>query len=192
MYSLQTSVQVGQESFHIRNDGDYRMILDCFEAMNDKDLSELERMYVAVAIFYDDFDDADAVLQRGDIIDDLYKGIIDFINCGDTERESNTHNYKVIDWQKDSNLLCSAINNVAKTEIRALDYLHWWTFMGYYNAIGECTLSNIVSIRYKTAKGEKLEKYEKKFKQDNPEYFNLDMRSAEQKRADEYIQSLWG
>ena len=192
MYSLQTSVQVGQESFHIRNNGDYRMILDCFEAMNDKDLSELERMYVAVAIFYDDFADADEVLQRGDIIDDLYKGIIDFINCGETERESNTHNYKVIDWQKDSNLICSAINNVAKTEIRALDYLHWWTFMGYYNAIGECTLSNIVSIRYKTAKGEKLEKYEKKFKQDNPEYFNLDMRSAEQKRADEYIQSLWG
>ena len=192
MYSLQTSVQVGQESFHIRNNGDYRMILDCFEAMNDKDLSELERIYVAVAIFYDDFADADEVLQRGDIIDDLYKGIIDFINCGDTERESNTHNYKVIDWQKDSNLICSAINNVAKTEIRALDYLHWWTFMGYYNAIGECTLSNIVSIRYKTAKGEKLEKYEKKFKQDNPEYFNLDMRSAEQKRADEYIQSLWG
>lgn len=192
MYSLQTSVQVGQESFHIRNDGDYRMILDCFEAMNDKDLSELERMYVAVAIFYDEFEDADAVLQRGDIIDDLYKGMIDFINCGETERESNTRNYKVIDWQKDSNLICSAINNVAKTEIRALDYLHWWTFMGYYNAIGECTLSNIVSIRYKTAKGEKLEKYEKKFKQDNPEYFNLDMRSAEQKRADEYIQSLWG
>lgn len=192
MYSLQTSVQVGQESFHIRNDGDYRMILDCFEAMNDKDLSELERMYVAVAIFYDEFEDADAVLQRGDIIDNLYKGMIDFINCGETERESNTRNYKVIDWQKDSNLICSAINNVAKTEIRALDYLHWWTFMGYYNAIGECTLSNIVSIRYKTAKGEKLEKYEKKFKQDNPEYFNLDMRSAEQKRADEYIQSLWG
>ena len=192
MYSLQTSVQVGQESFHIRNDGDYRMILDCFEAMNDKDLSDLERMYVAVAIFYDEFEDADAVLQRGDIIDDLYKGMIDFINCGETERESNTRNYKVIDWQKDSNLICSAINNVAKTEIRALDYLHWWTFMGYYNAIGECTLSNIVSIRYKTAKGEKLEKYEKKFKQDNPEYFNLDMRSAEQKRADEYIQSLWG
>lgn len=192
MYSLQTSVQVGQESFHIRNDGDYRMILDCFEAMNNKDLSELERTYVAVAIFYDEFEDADAVLQRGDIIDDLYKGMIDFINCGETERESNTRNYKVIDWQKDSNLICSAINNVAKTEIRALDYLHWWTFMGYYNAIGECTLSNIVSIRYKTAKGEKLEKHEKKFKQDNPEYFNLDMRSAEQKRADDYIQSLWG
>ena len=98
----------------------------------------------------------------------------------------------MIDWSHDSNLIASAINNVANQEIRSLPYLHWWTFLGYYTAIGECLLSTVVSIRYKKARGEKLEKYEKKFMQDNPQYFNIDLRTAEQKAADEYIMQLWG
>lgn len=192
MYYLQTSVEIGSESFEIRNKGDYRMILDVFDAMNDSELTEAERTYSALIIFYADFNSVSDVAEHQEIIQELFLEMSKFINCGEDEKSSNTQNFRVIDWQKDSNLICSAINNVAKTEIRALDYLHWWTFMGYYNAIGECTLSNIVSIRYKTAKGEKLEKYEQKFKRNNPEYFNIDMRTAEQKAADEEIRKLWG
>ena len=58
-------------------------------------------------------------------------------------------------------------------------------------AIGECALSQIVSIRYKLAKGEKLEKHEKKFMNENPYYFKRDYRTAEQKADEEYIKSLW-
>lgn len=191
MYSLQTSVEIGQESFKIRQKGDFRMILDLFEAMNDSELSEFERLYTTLIIFYEDFNSIGDVENHADILEDLYKSMMKFVNNGEDERESNTQNYRVLDWQKDSNLICSAINNVAKTEIRALDYLHWWTFLGYYNAIGECTLSNIVSIRYKIARNEKLEKHEKKFRQDNPEYFNIDMRTAQQKADDEYLRKLW-
>lgn len=191
MYSLQTSVEIGQESFKIRQKGDFRMILDLFETMNDSELSEFERLYTTLIIFYEDFNSIEDVDAHADILEDLYKSMMKFVNNGEDERESNTQNYKVLDWQKDSNLICSAINNVAKTEIRALDYLHWWTFLGYYNAIGECTLSNIVSIRYKIARNEKLEKHEKKFRQDNPEYFNIDMRTAQQKADDEYLRKLW-
>ena len=192
MYSLQTSVEVGRESFQIRNNGDFRMVLDCFEAMNDLELSEMERVYSALIIFYEDFNSVADVSKRSDILEDLFKEMSKFINGGEEERQSNTRNFKVIDWQKDSNLICSAVNNVAKTEIRALDYLHWWTFLSYYNAVGECILSSIVSIRYKIARGEKLEKHEKKFRMENPEYFNIDMRTTEQKEADEYIRKMWG
>ena len=108
------------------------------------------------------------------------------------DMESNTHGARLLDWDSDSNLIASAINKVANQEIRSLEYMHWWTFLGYYIAIGECPLSHIVSIRNKIANGQKLETYEKKFRQENPQYFKIDMRSTEQKEAEDYIKNLWG
>lgn len=191
MYSLQTSVQINQASFNIRNGGDYRMVLDCFEALNDVELSHNERIYAALIIFYEDFDDVNDFPKDSDEVTELVKAMFRFFNQNE-DIQSNTQDIRLIDWNEDSTLIVSAINNVANQEIRSLPYLHWWTFMGYYMAIGECPLSHIVSIRSKKARGEKLEKYEKKFIQDNPQYFNRDMRTPEQKEADEYIKQLWG
>ena len=188
MYELKTSVEVEQASFSIRNKGDFRMVLDCFEALNDPELSDMEKLYTCLIIFYEDFNDIKDIPHN--LIKILQEEMIRFFNAGE-ENSSNTHGYRLVDWLKDSNLICSAINNVAKQEIRALDYLHWWTFLGYYNAIGECALTSIVSIRYKIAKGEKLDKAEQKFRNDNPEYFNIDLRSREQKEADDYVDKLW-
>ena len=168
------------------------MVLDCFKALNDPDLSPVERVYAALIIFYEDLDDLDDISANTDILESLEKEMFVFFNGGPEDLSSNTNDYRVIDWDKDSNLICSAINNVSKQEIRGLDYLHWWTFLGYYMAIGDCLLSQVVSIRYKLAKNEKLEKYEMKFKQENSHFFDIDMRSTEQKQADDYIKQLWG
>ena len=190
MYSLETSVQINQVSFNIRNKGDYRMVLDCFEALNDTELSELERLYSALIIFYEDFNDVEDFPDK-ETLTQLVYAMFDFFNQHE-DIQSNTQDIRVIDWDKDSNLISSAINKVAGQEIRGMDYLHWWTFLGYYMAIGECLFSNVVSIRYKSIKGDKLEKHERKFKQDNPQYFTIDFRTTEQKEADEYVRQLWG
>jgi len=192
MYFLQTSVQIGQASFEIRNKGDFRMVLDCFNALNDSELTEREQLYSALIIFYEDFNSLEDLLDHEELIPELFKEMTKFFDCGDEESKSNSGGYNLVDWNKDSNLICSAINNVAHQEVRALEYLHWWTFLGYYAAIGECTFSTIVTLRYKKAHGDKLEKYERKFIQENPNYFNIDMRSAAQKEADDYVKKLWG
>ena len=88
-------------------------------------------------------------------------------------------------------MICASVNRVAQTEVRSLPYLHWFTFIGYYMEIGECTLSTIVSIRNKIANNKKLEKYERDFKAENPEYFNFDFRSSLQKQDDSLIMNLW-
>lgn len=191
MYSLQTHVEVNGASFGIRNKGDFRMVLDCFNALNDAELSPMEKLYSAMIIFYEDFNTLDDILNC-DCLEELQLEMGKFFNGGEEDTTSNTKGYQLIDWNKDSNLVCSAINNIANQEIRALDYLHWWTFLGYYMAIGESPLTTIVTIRYKIASNKKLEKYEKQFKQDNPQYFNIDTRSAEQKEADDYVRQLWG
>jgi len=55
MFEIPTSIEIGEQSLAITNKGDYRMVLDCFAAMNDIELNEEERVYSALIIFYEDF-----------------------------------------------------------------------------------------------------------------------------------------
>ena len=168
------------------------MVLDCFKALNDKELNEQERIIACMIMFYKNFSTVEDVLRQSEILRPLQQEMFLFFDCGEKDLKSNTDNIKVLDWDRDSNLIVSAVNNVAGKEIRSLEYLHWWTFVSYYTAISESLLTEVIKLRYKKAKGEKLEKYEKKFIQSNPQYFNIDMRSEEQKEADEYVRRLWG
>lgn len=188
MYELPTYIEIDGEPFKIRDNGDFRMVLHCFTVLNAEDLEPKERIIAGLMVFYEDFNTIEDVLSFKNIkqaINELFL----FINGGQEEKPKEAP--KLIDWEKDSNLICSAINNVAGKEIREEKYIHWWTFLGYYMAIGECALTQIVSIRYKIAKDEKLEKHEKKFRMENPQYFNIDTRSIQQRDAEDYIQSLW-
>jgi len=191
MFDLPKVLTVNNREYAIRRSGDFRIVLDCFEVLNDTELSQSERILVAIYIFYEDFAEFDDILKvKEDELINLVEAMFDFISCGADNNASKT-NYKALDWKQDEQLICSAINKVAGTEVRALPYLHWWTFMGYFSAIGESALSTIVSIRTKMVKGKKLEKYENEFVRDNPQYFNWDSRTEEQKEEDEWIRKIW-
>lgn len=192
MYWLPTEIEINNAVYHIREAGDFRMVIDCFGALQDEELDTEYRIYTALLIFYEEFNDITDVIKSKDT-EELVKQMFWFFNCGEPEAIENESkpNYKLIDWDLDSQLIASAINAVARTEIRTEKYIHWWTFMGYYNAIGECPLSTIVSIRKKVIEGKKLEKYEREFKHENPQYFNRDFRSVTQKELDNKLKELW-
>lgn len=190
MFEIPISIQIGKESLPIRNKGDYRMVLDCFAALNDIELEKEERVYCALIIFYDCFNSLEDLMHYPQL-NEAVKKMYWFFNCGDDSGVGANKHHKLIDWEGDSQLIASAVNKVANTEIRMVEYLHWWTFMGYYLAIGESPLATIVGIRSKLAEGKKLEKYESKFKNDNPQYFIWDSKSIEEKEAEEAIMSMW-
>lgn len=190
MFEIPTSIQIGEQSLLIRCKGDYRMVLDCFAALNDIELDKEERVYCALIIFYENFNSLEDLMHFSQLNEAASK-MYWFFNCGDDVNDTVKKHNKLVDWEKDSQLIASAINKVANMEVRALEYLHWWTFMGYYLAIGESPLATIVSIRSKIMEGQKLEKYEQKFKSDNPQYFIWDSKSIEDKEAEEAILSLW-
>ena len=191
MYTLPTCFEVNEELFEIREKGDYRIVLSCFNILYDDELSEKERLWTCLIVFYENFNDLDDLLEYEDYIQELTEKMFWFFDCGNDYDTKKTNNKHLIDWNKDEMLLTSAINHVAGKEIRAEKYIHWWTFIGYYMAIGDCSLSPIVAIRSKIANGEKLEKHEKKFKNDNPQYFNIDFRTKDEKADDDWIQALW-
>ena len=190
MYELPTSVEIAEQSFAIRNRGDYRMVLGCFNVLNDYDLEFQERLADALIIFYEgmkDIQDLDNLGNIQEAVEKMYK----FFNCASPEVEHGKKDYKLIDWETDEMLVSSAINNVAGKEVRSEPYIHWWTFMGYYMAIGESPLSTVVSIRHKIADNKPLEKYEKKFRAENPQYFTFDVRSRRQQEDEAEIRKLW-
>jgi len=189
MYEIPTSITIDGRIFQIRNNGDYRVILDCFKALEDEELEASERLLASLIIFYEDFNSIEDVYN----IDDLSKLVSEmfkFFNCGN-ESMGTKVNHSIIDWEQDSQLVCSAINKVANKEIRSEKYIHWWTFMGYYIAIGDSPLSTILGIRNKILSNKKLEKYEQQFRRNNPQYFVWNSRSMQEKEADKIAKEIW-
>lgn len=193
MYNLPTTVKVGETIYTIRDKGDFRMVLDCFSALNDIELDETERIVATLFIFYENFNDIDDIIKLSEeVVVPLLDGFYNFIKCGDENKVAANTPYITLDWEGDAQMICSAVNKVAGTEIRALPYLHWWTFMGYFAAVGESVLATVMSIRLKILKGKKLEKHENEFKRDNPQYFNWNHSSIQEREDDELMRQLWG
>ena len=191
MYELPTYVEVNGKIYNIRQRGDYRIVLDCFDILNDAELSEDERVLASLLTFYNEFDDIEDLPTDEETFMGLVTGMFNFMNVGSEDSVGAHSDYTVIDWKQDEAMITSAINNVARQEIRLAEYIHWWTFMGYFMAVGESVLATVVGIRTKIAKHEKLDNWEKKFKKDNPSYFvwkNVDLKMAEQKAI---IDEIW-
>ena len=168
------------------------MVLDCFKELNSTELDDIGRIISSLVIFYEEMKDPDDIFTVfGDDYVDAVKQMFRFFNCGQ-EETGNGSNYVLVDWEKDSQLISGAINNVARTEVRSLEYLHWWTFMGYYAEIHDSAWNSIVAIRYKIKAGKPLEKEERRFKRENPQYFVWDSTSIKDKEAEMLLNDILG
>ena len=190
MYKLPTKVTVNDPEFNIRERGDFRMVLDCFKALQDEELSEDYRVLASLLIFYNELNDFEDLREYEPHINELTKEMFRFINGGEDNSPGAERDVTLVDWEQDSQLVCAAINNVSHQEIRALEYLHWWTFLGYYMSVGQSVLSTVVSIRDKIAHHKKLEKWEKDFKKDNPKYF-VWRQTAQEQDLNNLVRDIW-
>lgn len=171
-WTLPTSLEIGGVGFSIRSD--FRDILNIISAYNDPDLPIEAKHFVMLQILYEDFES----MKEDDFEEALRKGL-EFIDCG--QKESKEHPQpSIMDWEQDSRLIVSAINKVSGCEIRALPYLHWWTFLSYYMEIGEGLYSSVLNIRYKRLHGKKLDKSEQEFERDNRDIVKLRKPESEE------------
>lgn len=151
---LPKKLTVNGREYAIRTD--YRDILKIIVALNDVELTSEEKLLVCLVILYEDFETIPA-----EDLKEAYGQAVWFIDLGEEpEEKRNPH---IVDWEQDERIMFPAINNVAGYEVRAVEYLHWWTFMGYFMEIHDGTFSQVVSLRNKKAKGKKLEKWEREF-----------------------------
>ena len=153
--SLPQTLNINDKDYNIVTD--YRNVLRIISAYGDPELKDSEKAYVCLRrIFGDDF----YKIPTSDY-EEAIKAANAFIECGEHDDRPSP---RVVNWEKDEQLIFPAINKVAGAEIRTLPYLHWWTFLGYFQNIdAEGTWGFILTLRQKKAKGKKLEKYEKEF-----------------------------
>lgn len=173
-YSLPYKVELTDGTvLKIRNNCDYRVVLDCIGALNDNELSEEEKSKSALIIFYENYQD---ITNPQEAIDDLSK-IISYED--ETPQDSNKP--ILMDWQKDFKQIAPPISRVLGFDVRTPDkFVHWWTFVGAYMEIGECQFSTIVSIRSKKAKGIKLDKWEEDFCREHPNLVVLPQKYSQE------------
>lgn len=173
-YSLPKKVNIAGADVPVRYD--FRVMMDIFEVMAMDDLTEQERIYVALSYFYPDFPQLpDAPVYKESVME-----MFRFINGGKTEKPGKKQP-KLISWQDDFPYICSAINRVLGYDCRGVEYdpeantggVHWWTFLSAYMEIGDCFFAQIVAIRSKKAKGKKLEKADQKFYNENREIIDV-------------------
>lgn len=179
-YDLPTSVEVGGKEYEIRSD--YRAVLDIITALNDIELTTTDKAIISLTIFYPDFDSMQEIEYK-EALEKCFR----FIDLNKEPIEKKTP--KLMDWEQDFQYLVAPMNKAIGKDIRTVEYMHWWTFIGYYYDIGECTFSTIVNIRNKKARGKKLEKYEKDYYQLNREIIDFKQHYSSE---EEDILKNWG
>lgn len=180
VYDLPKSAVINGHEYIIRSD--YRAALDIIDVMNDKEITDEERTLIVLRIFYEDFD--------GLPLDDFQEALdfcIMFISGGDAYKPNKTA--KLMDWKQDFKLIVSPINKIIGYEVREVEYLHWWTFLSAYREIGDCLFAQVVSIRKKRMKGQKLDKADAQFYRDNQEL--IDFKHETTPEDDELFEK-WG
>lgn len=184
-WQLPQSASIGGREYAIN--ADYRDILDIINHLNDLEHDEGTRLYVSMALFYNDFDQMTEMDYE-----EAINWMMCFINCGEEENNARPRP-KVIDWDKDAGMIIADVNKVAGGEVRALHFCHWWTFMSWFNGIGEGQLSTVVSIREKRRKGKKLDDWERQFYQEHKDMVDLKQKyTAEEIAEQERLKRLLG
>lgn len=186
VWDLPTKLNVNGTDYNIRTD--YRVVLDIINALSDPDLEAIEKWLACLMILYVDFDK----MPQSDYIEACKQAKI-FIDMGIDKEESKKLRPRVMDWEQDAQLIIPAVNRTLNTEVRAVEYLHWWSFLSGYMEIGESTYTHILNIRTKKAKNKPLEKWEQEFARENPELVNLKRRlSQEELEEEKALEELFG
>ena len=151
-WELPRQTRIGGRTYTLHTD--YREILKIFSYLQNEDLPEFIRWHIALALFYEE-EIPDADFQEAAAY------FCSFVNCG--MEETKDPGPQLLHWQQDAQDIVADVNRVAGQEIRALPYLHWWTFLSWFHSIGEGNLSTLVSIRDKLSRGKKLESWEQEY-----------------------------
>lgn len=155
MLYLPKTLTVDGKAYAIRSD--FRVALTIFEAYGDPALTPRQKAQTALACLYKELPDNIAA---------AYERAVWFLDGGDMPKSKQAP-VRMMDWEQDEALIFPAVNKAAGYEVREAAYLHWWSFLGLFNEIGEGLYSQVMHIRQKLGKGKKLESWERDFFNDH-------------------------
>ena len=172
-WSLPTCAQIAGKTYRLHCD--FRDILELMTYLQDASLPEAFRWHIALALFYEPEVPPEDFTEAAEYLSEFL--------CGG-EAPSRKPGPKLLDWQQDAQLILSDVNKAAGRELRSEPFVHWWTFLSWFHAIGQGQLSAVVSIRDKLARGKALEGWEKDFYRQNRHRIDLKQHLTPQEEAE--------
>ena len=176
-FDLPKSVEVGENTYQIRTD--FRVILEIFVMLDDPDLTDADKTEALLQMFY---------VERPPDAEAALRAFTDFVDPrhGSQGKKSSA---RLIDWQQDFDLMVAPINHILGFECRAVEYLHWRTFLSAYLEIPpESVFARVLRIREKLRTGKKLEKYERTWYNKNRDMVHLKPKFSQ---SEETILKEW-
>lgn len=134
----------------IKIDTDYRTALACLRAINDEELTDVERAFAVTSLLFGadtEIIDMETALKKASY----------FLCCG----KKQTHENKdiVMDFEQDEEYIRTSIRTDYGLNMNEIDYMHWWEYNELIHGLTEkCILSKVINIRtidesdYKDAK----------------------------------------
>lgn len=188
-YKLQKSVDIAGVKYEIRTE--YSVIISILEALKDCELSDQERTYVLLNLFYPAFDE-----MPEEHYFEALSACFQYINGGE-KTQPHKKEPTLVDWEQDFPLIVNAVNRVLGYDIRGVEYdyykneggVPWETFISAYMEIGDCFFAQVVRIRDKKARGKALDKQDREFYRRNRDV--IDLKTTET-REEKEILAAWG
>ncbi len=178
-WELPLSVDIGGRACRIQTD--YRDILKILRILADERYHPRARWLWAVTAFLctetppmEHFEAACDCLAR-------------FLQGGETP--GVCQDSPLIDWETDAPEILDGVNAAAGHDIRRDEYLHWWTFLSFFNNIREGRLADLVAIRRKRKKGAHLTPEEQEYIRRFPHKFRP-KETEEDKKHREKLEAM--
>ena len=128
---------IGGKKYKINSD--YRVALDCFKAINDDEIDDIQRAYAVVGLLFG-IDIPDKYINEA-----LDKAKI-FLNCGKEIEENVTD--ADMDYVQDYDYIISSFFYTYKVSLDSYKYMHWWKFFSLMCGFDEkCILNKVREIR---------------------------------------------
>lgn len=156
-WSLPQCVVFGGRTYKINSD--YRDILHLLGWLNGDaapELTETERWQVALALFYPQYNELPP-----EFAPDAVRFLADFLQAGRPSPGPGAP--RLMDWRQDAALIAAGVAKAAGQDLRTLPYLHWWSFLAWYDCIADGGFAAVVGIRDKLRRGRRLEPWEQDF-----------------------------
>ncbi len=178
-YTLPTSLTVGGREIPIRTD--YRAALDIITALASPEWTPAQKAEILLTILY-----TKPIKRQNQ--EEAIKQAYWYLDGGNEPKKASKRP-TLIDWEKDFSIIAPPVNRVLGYDIRSTQSLHWWTFLSAYMEIGgDCLLAQVVNIRDKQSRGEKLEDYERKWARRNADLISLPQRRT--KEEEEFLRKF--
>lgn len=183
MWNLPISVEIDGKKYAITNKCDYIVVLDAICALNDNDYDDNGKIWNALWVFYEEE-------IPNCHIEQAVKEMFKIISYGEENEGKEDNKPRLMDWEHDFPQIAPPVSRILGYDVRTPDkYTHWYTFLGGYMEIGECTFQNVVSIRSKKAKGKPLENWEKEFYRENKSMVDLPLNLTNDEQ--DWLDSDW-